>query len=163
MPLDTATGTLLGAIVGAATSIIANLLTSWFTLRKDRETRQDQRLAEAEKWEREQVALMLGESMKRVSLYTTIALNKSIEQLQDDPASRGANAELQQALVGLVMAYPNKSDQDYAELVKRVDQGLWKGVPSATDVWPVRQLLVKLAAGITVRSLQSEHAPENAK
>jgi hypothetical protein len=101
MPLDTATGTLLGAIVGAATSVIANLLTSWFTLRKDRETRQDQRLAEAEKWEREQVALMLGESMKRVSLYTTIALNKSIAQLQDDPASRGQMLNFSKLLLDL--------------------------------------------------------------
>ena len=155
MALDTATGTLLGAIVGATTGVIGNVLASWFSLRKDREARQDQRLGDAEKWQRDQVAFMLSEGMKRVSLYTTMALGKTVEQLQNDPASRDANAELQRVLVGLVMAYPDKSAVDYLELVKSVDQGLWKGVPQASDVWPLRQLIVKLAARIGIQAYQS--------
>src|SRR5882757_9794353 len=155
MALDTATGTLLGAIVGATTGVIGNVLASWFSLRKDREARQDQRLGDAEKWQRDQVAFMLSEGMKRVSLYTTMALGKTVEQLQNDPASRDANAELQRVLVGLVMAYPDKSTVDYLELVKSVDQGLWKGVPQASDVWPLRQLIVKLAARIGIQAYQS--------
>ena len=146
--LDPATGTLLGAIVGATTGVLGNILTSWYSLRRDRESRQDQSVEEANKWQRDQVAFMLSESMKRVSLYTTIALERNLEQLQGDPAARDANAELQRVLVGLIMAYPNKGSSDYLQLVTTVDHGLWKGMPQASDVWPIRQLIVKLAANI---------------
>jgi hypothetical protein len=153
MVLDTATGTLLGAVVGATTGVIGNVLTSWFALRKEREGRRDQRLEDAQKWQRDQVASTLSESMKRVSLYTTMALGRSVQQLQDDSLSRDANAELQRVLVGLVLAYPDKSAEDYQALVKAIDQSLWKGAPLASDVWPLRQLIVKLAARIGIQSL----------
>ena len=92
---------------------MGNILTSWYSLRRGRESRQDQSVEEANKWQRDQVAFMLSESTKRVSLYTAIALERSLEQLQGDPAARDANAELQRVLVGLIMAYPNKSSSDY--------------------------------------------------
>jgi len=148
MGLDSATGTLLGAIVGATTGVLGNVLTSWYSLRRDRESRQDQSVEEANKWQRDQVAFMLSERMKRVSMYTTIALDRSLEQLQSDPAAREANAELQRVLVGLIMAYPNKRSSAYVELLTAVDHGLWKGMPQTSDVWPIRQLIVKLAANI---------------
>lgn len=148
MALDPAAGTLLGAIVGATTGVLGNILTSWYSLRRDREARQDQSVEEASKWQRDQVAFMLSESMKRVSLYTTMALDRNLAQLQSDPASRDANAELQRVLVGLIMAYPNKRAPEYLDLVRAVDQSLWKGVPLVADVWPIRQLIVKLATNI---------------
>jgi hypothetical protein len=148
MGLDPATGTLLGAIVGATTGVVGNIVTSWYSLRRDREARQDQSFEEANKWQRDQVASMLSESMKRVSIYITMALDRKLEQLQSDPSSRDANAELQRVLVGLIMAYPNKRSPEYLELVKAVDQSLWKGVPQVSDVWPLRQLIVKLATNI---------------
>ena len=49
MALDPATGTLLGAIVGAITGVLGNILTSWYSLRRDRESRQDQSVEEANK------------------------------------------------------------------------------------------------------------------
>ena len=147
MALDPATGTLFGAIVAATTGVLGNILTSWYSLRRDRESRQDQCVEEANEWQRDQVAFMLSESMKRVSIDTTIALDRSLEQLQGDPAARDANAELQRVLVGLIMAYPNKSSSDYQQLVTTVDHGLWKGMPPS-DVWPIRQLIVKLAANV---------------
>jgi hypothetical protein len=148
MALDPATGTLLGAIVGATTGVLGNILTSWYSLRRDRESRQDQSVEEANKWQRDQVAFMLSECMKRVSIYTTIALDRTLDQLQGDPSARDANAELQRVLVGLIMAYPNKHSSEYLQLVTTVDHGLWKGMPQVSDVWPIRQLIVKLAASI---------------
>ena len=148
MALDPATGTLLGAIVGATTGVLGNILTSWYSLRRDRESRQDQSVEEANKWQRDQVAFMLSECMKRVSIYTTIALDRTLDQLQGDPSARDANAELQRVLVGLIMAYPNKHSSEYLQLATAVDHGLWKGMPQVSDVWPIRQLIVKLAASI---------------
>ena len=53
MALDPATGPLFGAIVAATTGVLGNILTSWYSLRRDRESRQDQSVEEANKWQRE--------------------------------------------------------------------------------------------------------------
>ena len=55
MTLDVAVGTLLGAIVGAASVFSGTLLLFY----KDREARREQREVDAEKWQREQLVTRL--------------------------------------------------------------------------------------------------------
>ena len=145
MALDPAAATLLGTVVGGAIGVAGKALSDLISLRKDREAMQYQRRSEQEKWQREQMVTRLSESAKLLNLYITKSLGRSLEQRQNDPDIQEASAEAERALVALVLVYPDKSNEHYEALVTQIDKSMWKAVPEIDDVWPIRQLIVKLA------------------
>lgn len=146
MVVDPAVAALLGTVMGAVLGIFGKVVSDWMSLRKERETREDQRKTEFAKWQREQLQLSLSSAMKSLSLYIPKAIQKeTIEARQNDPELQQVSAEAQSWLVSLVAVYPEKSAKEYTELVNGVDRGMWKAVPDVGDVWDIRKLIVKLA------------------
>jgi hypothetical protein len=146
MVVDPAIAALLGTITGAILGFFSKFVSDFMSLRKERETREDQRKAEFAKWQREQLQLSLSNTVKSLNLYITKAIRKkSSEERQDDPELQQASAETQSWLVSLLAVYPEKSSKEYAELTAGVDRAMWKAVPDVGDVWDIRQLIVKLA------------------
>jgi hypothetical protein len=146
MVVDPAAAALLGTVLGAVLGFFGKVVSDWMSLRKERETREDQRKAESAKWQQEQLQHSLSSAIKSLNLYITKAINKpTIEERQKDPELQQASAEAQSWLVSLLAVYPEKSAKEYAELVNGVDRPMWKAVPDVGDVWDIRQLIVKLA------------------
>jgi hypothetical protein len=146
MAIDPALGTLLGTVVGGVLGVVGKVASDWVSIRKDREARQNQRQTEYEKWQREQLRPTLSAAVKTVHLYISKAIRKrTIEELQDDPELQALSAEAQSWLISVLAIYPDKSSEGYAKLAEAVDKGMWTAVPEVKDVWPIRQLIVKLA------------------
>jgi gas vesicle protein len=148
VPLDATLGTLLGAAVGSLTGVATSLITTSRSGKQARETRENERKRDSKKWQREEVARSLAESIKFINLYITSALPKkdNLEAMQNDPECRGNSAAAQAAMAALALSYPDKNGEDYKSFVKKLDETMFQGVPYVRQVWDVRQLIVRLAS-----------------
>jgi hypothetical protein len=142
-------GTFMGGLLGVVGKIAADMV----QVKRDREVRLEQRQSEFQRWQREQVLLLLTNSAKSATLYTTKAIGRDTISVQNDPDSRQASAELQGWLIALAAVYPDTVSDEYRQFAERLDEALWKAVPDIDPVWKIRQLLVKLATRFGVTHL----------
>lgn len=145
-------GTLAGGVVGVAGKAISDVTQA----KRDRESRREQRLSEFQRWQREQVVLLLTNSAKSTNLYTTKAIGRDIAVIQNDPDARRACAELQGWLIALAAVYPYTKSDEYRQFTEKLDEAMWKAVPDIDPVWKIRQLLVKLPSKFGESDLRDE-------
>jgi hypothetical protein len=139
--LLTLSGALAGGILGVAGKVIADVAQA----KRDREIRREQRQSDFQRWQREQVLLLLTNSAKSTNLYATKAIGRDIVTIQNDRDAQQVSAELQGWLVALAAVYPDTKSTEYRQFTEKLDEALWKAVPDIDPVWKIRQLLVKLA------------------
>lgn len=152
-------GTIAGGVIGVAGKTLSDL----FTVRKDRETREHQRKVDAEKWQREQLLNFFISATRAVNLYINSAIlfpnsGNDVVPLQNDPGIRQASADLQAQLTAIVLLHPAESQgAEFRQFLTNVDAAMWKSVPTVNEVWPVRQLLLLLAAKFRPAAISYEH------
>jgi hypothetical protein len=148
-PMDTsvATGlfTLGGTLAGGLAGVAGKTLADFMQARREREARQEQRRAEFQRWQREQVLALMTNSAKAANLYVSKRVGKrTVEEAQDDPVMQQASADLQGWLVALATVYPDTGNEDYRAFTEYLDKSQWQAVPETDPVWEIRKLLVKL-------------------
>jgi len=151
MALDGAWIALAGTIVGGVVGVAGKAFSDWLGVHKDREAREHQRKVDFEKWQREQLLVCVTASMRVVNLYIARAVSfnlfgDDVVPLQNDPDIRAASAEVQAQLTAIVFLYPDKSCEEFRLLYAKVDEAMWQAVPIVKQLWPVRQLILSLAA-----------------
>jgi hypothetical protein len=147
MDASTVTGlfTLSGAVAGGLAGVAGKAISDLIQARRDRESRREQQRSDFQRWQREQVVLLMTNSAKTATLYTAKAIGKSMIERQNDPGIQQTSAELQGWLIALASVYPDTGSDEYREFSEYIDRALWKAVPDDEPIWKIRQLLVKLA------------------
>jgi len=158
MDAATITGllTLCGTLAGGAVGVAGKAISDATQAKRDRETRREQRQSDFQRWQREQVLLLLTNSAKSTNLYTTKAIGRDIVAIQNDPDARAASAELQGWLIALAAVYPYPKSEEYRQFTEKLDEAMWKAVPDIDPVWKIRQLLIKLASKFGEGDLRAE-------
>src|SRR5512134_433713 len=90
----------LGTLVGAVASFAGTAVSSWFLLRKERESRRDQQRADSDKWRRELLQGTLLNAASQIDLYVTrwLAHQKDLGRAQLDPELVKLSAEVKRSL-----------------------------------------------------------------
>jgi hypothetical protein len=134
-------GTIAGGFLGVAGKTISDLMQT----KRDREGRREQQRSDFQRWQREQVVLLMTNSAKTASLFTAKAIGKDRVTRQSDVEIQQTSAELQGWLIALASVYPDTGSKEYKQFSEYIDQALWTAVPDDEPVWHIRQLLVRLA------------------
>jgi hypothetical protein len=143
--MDAAIFGLLGTAIGALASFGGTFISNQYTLQKERETRDEQRRAESEKWQREQIQNALLQATSAINLYITERLGRKLEEAQRDPHVVALSAEVKKWVVVTLMSYPHKDMQEFKELLRHTHEANFEAVIQEDHAWEMRQLLIKLA------------------
>jgi hypothetical protein len=146
MDTSTITGlfTLSGAVAGGLLGMAGKTISDFMQAQRDREGRREQQRSDFQRWQREQVVLLMTNSAKAATLFTAKAVGKDRVTRQSDAGIQETSAELQGSLIALATVYPDTDSDEYQEFSKYLDEALWSAVPDDDPVWHIRQLLVKL-------------------
>jgi hypothetical protein len=134
---------LLGTAIGALASFGGTYISNQYALKKEREARGEQRRAESEKWQREQIQNAQATSV--INLYITERLGRKLEDAQRDPKVVTLSAEVKKWVVVTLMSYPNKDIHEFKELLRHTHEANFEAVIQEDHAWEIRQLLIKLA------------------
>jgi hypothetical protein len=147
----------MGSAIIAALAAIAGFAASYFTqvklaseqIKREQVARAEQRVADFQKWQREQFVAALGNAVRAMNLYVSTWISGRMDQItaQDNEEMRRLAADMQAALnvIGVIIS-PNLGDSDAAAYKTFLDKACHDAVPQQKLIWDNRQTLIEHAA-----------------